>query len=270
MVVLMPAGLPETEERRLISEMLVKLARSRGRRGARTTDAALMERAQALSRQWLGGRAVPESVRWVPTMTTRWASCSPGSREIRISESLRDVPAYVLDYVLVHELAHLVVPGGHPPEFWELVRTFPRTERAMGDISGGARRRLRSARRGRGRPHRPRRIVAGAPGPHRFRSRSAARRKHRPPPVRAGTSRSRPRRRIARTRRAAGRSRRRVRVLTRAAGRGVATVRRALGAHGLAHAPPQLGGLAGLPRPQLEPHEGGEGLLGGTAGGSAA
>ena len=138
-VVLMPAGLPETEERRLISEMLVKLARSRGRRGARTTDAALMERAQALSRQWLGGRAVPESVRWVPTMTTRWASCSPGSREIRISESLRDVPAYVLDYVVVHELAHLVVPGGHPPEFWELVRTFPRTERAMGYLEAYSR-----------------------------------------------------------------------------------------------------------------------------------
>ena len=138
-VVLMPAGLPGTEERRLISEMLVKLARSRGRRGARTTDAALMERAQALSRQWLGGRAVPESVRWVPTMTTRWASCSPGSREIRISESLRDVPAYVLDYVVVHELAHLVVPGGHPPEFWELVRTFPRTERAMGYLESYSR-----------------------------------------------------------------------------------------------------------------------------------
>ena len=43
-----------------------------------------------------------------------------------------------------------------------------------------------------------------------------------------------------------------------------------LGAHGLAHAAPQFGGLAGLPRPQLEPHEGGEGLLGGTAGGPAA
>lgn len=49
-----------------------------------------------------------------------------------MSETLRDVPAYVLDYVLVHELAHLVVPGGHPPEFWEVVRGYPRTERAMG------------------------------------------------------------------------------------------------------------------------------------------
>lgn len=138
-VVLMPAGLPRSKERQLISDMLAKLGRSGGRRGARASDAELMERARGLSRTWLGGRAVPESVRWVPAMTTRWASCSPGSREIRISESLRDVPAYVLDYVLVHELAHLVIPGGHPPEFWELVRSFPRTERAMGYLEAYSR-----------------------------------------------------------------------------------------------------------------------------------
>ena len=138
-VVLMPAGLPRSQERGLISDMLVKLARTSGRRTTRASDAELMERAQGLSRKWLGGRAVPESVRWVPAMTTRWASCSPGSREIRISEALRDVPAYVLDYVVVHELAHLVVPGGHPPEFWELVRSFPRTERAMGYLEAYSR-----------------------------------------------------------------------------------------------------------------------------------
>lgn len=138
-VVLMPAGLPRSDERRLIADMLAKLARSGGRRRTRASDAELMERAQELSTKWLGGRAVPASVRWVPAMTTRWASCSPGSREIRISESLRGVPAYVLDYVVVHELAHLVVPGGHPPEFWALVRHFPRTERAMGYLEAYSR-----------------------------------------------------------------------------------------------------------------------------------
>ena len=49
------------------------------------------------------------------------------------------MPAYVLDYVVVHELAHLVVPGGHPPEFWELVRRYPRTERAMGYLEAYSR-----------------------------------------------------------------------------------------------------------------------------------
>ena len=49
------------------------------------------------------------------------------------------MPAYVLDYVVVHELAHLVVPGGHPPEFWEAVRGYPRTERAMGYLEAYSR-----------------------------------------------------------------------------------------------------------------------------------
>ena len=139
MVVLMPAGLPRTEERRLISDMLTRLRRSGRRAGVTASDEDLMRRATALSTAWLDGRPRPTAVRWVSAMTTRWASCSPGSREIRISEALRDVPAYVLDYVVVHELAHLVVPGGHSPQFWEAVRRYPRTERAMGYLEAYAR-----------------------------------------------------------------------------------------------------------------------------------
>lgn len=135
----MPAGLPRTEERRLISDMLRRLARSSRRAGSSANDDDLLRRATALSGRWLDGAARPSGVRWVPAMTTRWASCSPDSGRIRISESLRDVPAYVLDYVLVHELAHLVVPGGHPPEFWTAVHRYPRTERAMGYLEAYAR-----------------------------------------------------------------------------------------------------------------------------------
>lgn len=138
MVVLMPAGLGRAEERRLISDMLTRLHRSRRRATATSSDADLVRRATALSAEWLDGRPRPAVVRWVPEMTTRWASCSPGSGEVRISESLRDVPVYVLDYVLIHELAHLIVPGGHTPQFWSAVRRYPRTERAMGYLEAYA------------------------------------------------------------------------------------------------------------------------------------
>ncbi|WP_309234190.1 M48 family metallopeptidase [Dietzia sp. SYD-A1] len=138
-VVLMPAGLPRAEERRLVADMLSRLRRSARRSGARASDEDLMRRAASLSDRWMDGRARPGSIRWVPAMTTRWASCSPASGEIRVSEALREVPAYVLDYVVVHELAHLVVPGGHTPDFWEVVRRYPRTERAMGFLEAHSR-----------------------------------------------------------------------------------------------------------------------------------
>jgi hypothetical protein len=68
-------------------------------------------------------------------MRTRWASCTPAEGTIRISERLRDAPGWVVDYVLVHELVHLLVPG-HGQDFWELVRRYPRTERAIGYLEG--------------------------------------------------------------------------------------------------------------------------------------
>jgi predicted metal-dependent hydrolase len=88
-----------------------------------------------LSARHLGNRAVPKSVRWVPPMRTRWASCTPADGTIRVSERLREVPSWVLDYVLVHELTHLLVPG-HGPNFWKLVRDYPRTDRAVGYLEG--------------------------------------------------------------------------------------------------------------------------------------
>ena len=61
----------------------------------------------------------------------RWGSCTPADGAIRISNRLAAEPSWVLDYVIVHELAHLDVPG-HGPAFWSLVRRYPRTERAIG------------------------------------------------------------------------------------------------------------------------------------------
>ena len=64
-------------------------------------------------------------------MTARWGSCTPSTGEIRISTRLAAFPDWVIDYVIVHELAHIEV-GGHDDEFWRLVNRYPRAERAIG------------------------------------------------------------------------------------------------------------------------------------------
>jgi predicted metal-dependent hydrolase len=59
---------------------------------------------------------------------TRWGSAS---RKGTLSFSWRLVmcPPWVLDYVVVHELAHLKI-GGHPPSFWRLVERYVPASRA--------------------------------------------------------------------------------------------------------------------------------------------
>jgi predicted metal-dependent hydrolase len=125
------------DEQHWVAEMLRRLERSEARRRSpgHASDDALMARCRQLSARYLGGRPQPASVRWVPPMRTRWGSATPADGTIRISERLRDAPAWVVDYVLVHELAHLIVPG-HGPKFWELVRGYPRTDRAIGFLEG--------------------------------------------------------------------------------------------------------------------------------------
>lgn len=137
LVVLIPAGMSRAEERHWVAEMERKLQRTETRRASpsRESDGALLARCAQLSARYLDRSVLPASVRWVPPMRTRWASCTPADTTIRVSERLRDVPAWVLDYVLVHELAHLR-EAGHNARFWELVRRYPKTERAIGYLEG--------------------------------------------------------------------------------------------------------------------------------------
>ena len=132
-MVLIPARMSEAEEQRWVNVMLDKLAAQESKRAL--GDAELAERAQRLSDQYFDGRARPVSVRWVTNQNTRWGSCTPAEGSIRLSHRLQGMPEYVVDYVLVHELAHLLVPG-HGPRFWELLTAYPRTERARGYLEG--------------------------------------------------------------------------------------------------------------------------------------
>ncbi|MYV45056.1 M48 family metallopeptidase [Streptomyces sp. SID2888] len=132
-VVLIPARMSEAEEQRWVTVMLDKLAAQENKRVI--GDAQLAERAERLSAEYFEGRARPTSVRWVTNQNTRWGSCTPSEGSIRLSHRLQGMPEYVVDYVLLHELAHLLVPG-HGPRFWRLLEAYPRTERARGYLEG--------------------------------------------------------------------------------------------------------------------------------------
>lgn len=134
-VVLIPAQFSGAEEREWVDKMVARLA-ARERKGH--TDEALYERAQQLAERFLPEHphaASPAVVRWVRNQNGRWGSCTPADRSIRISDRIQTFPDWVIDYVILHELAHLVV-ANHNAQFWALVGRYPRAERARGYLEG--------------------------------------------------------------------------------------------------------------------------------------
>jgi len=138
-VVAIPAHFSRAQEAEWVRRMLdkLKVQGDRPSKGGRrpATDSALASHAAELSALYLGGRAVPTSVRWVSNQNSRWGSATPADGSIRLSDKLRPMPQWVIDYVLLHELAHLLV-AGHNAAFWKLLEAYPETARAKAFLEG--------------------------------------------------------------------------------------------------------------------------------------
>lgn len=129
-VVRIPAGLNPTQEQETVNNLLLALERQTRRRSL-NADRSLAERAAELNRKYFDGKLKLNSIEYVTNQQRRYGSCTPATASIRISDRLATMPAWVLDYVIVHELAHLR-EGNHSPTFWKLVNRYPLSERARG------------------------------------------------------------------------------------------------------------------------------------------
>ena len=128
-VVQIPARMTRAEEAEWVEKMVRRVLA--GERRRLRSDDDLLARASRLSARYLDGRAKPAAVRWVDNQQRRWGSCTPEDGSIRLSRRLAQMPDYVIDYVLLHELAHLIEPG-HGSAFGALMAAYPKLERAEG------------------------------------------------------------------------------------------------------------------------------------------
>ncbi|NUS72256.1 MAG: M48 family metallopeptidase [Corynebacteriales bacterium] len=134
-IVLIPDKFTQAEERDWVGRMVQRLETKRTRKFS--SDKQLMNRAAELAKRYLANAVEPTSVRWVKNQRGRWGSCTPADRTIRLSHRLAEMPSWVIDYVLLHELVHLIVPG-HGEKFWKLVDNYPSAQRARGYLEGVA------------------------------------------------------------------------------------------------------------------------------------
>jgi len=133
-VVVVPVHLRGTERDQMVDDLARRLTRHRPH--LHSSDDLLESRAAQLGRRYLDGVS-PNSIRWSTAQNKRWGSCTLETGEIRISERLRVAPDWVLDAVIVHELAHLLEPN-HSPRFRALESRYPRRNDADAFLEGYA------------------------------------------------------------------------------------------------------------------------------------
>ena len=128
--ILAPARATDAELAPIIEKLKGRLIRHK-ERGETADDKDLARRAAELNREYFGGKLRLSEIRYVTNQQHRYGSCTPATGVIRISHRLAATPSWVRDYVIVHELAHLL-EANHGARFWKLVNRYPKVERARG------------------------------------------------------------------------------------------------------------------------------------------
>lgn len=131
-IIVVPERMSDSDVARHAHELIVRLDR---RAGKQVSDAQLVARARLLRDRYLPGAPLPTTIVWSARQRARWGSCTPSTEAIRLSTRLRGMPQYVIDCVLLHELAHLLV-ADHGPGFKALVNRYSEHDRAEAFLAG--------------------------------------------------------------------------------------------------------------------------------------
>lgn len=139
LVVVVPERMTGRQRKELIPGLVERYLLKEARQRPPRCDQEITQRAIDLYRTYVaphteqGEPAI--GARWVSNMTSRWGSCTTETGEIRVSDRLQVMPTWVLDYVLLHEVVHLV-EREHNQRFWEMVNAHDESIRARGFLEG--------------------------------------------------------------------------------------------------------------------------------------
>lgn len=130
MYVRAPANMPEERLGEVIRDFQIRWEKQRVKRELNSRE-DLEEIGQRLNKKYFDGKIKIASIKYVTNQHKQFGSCNYRKRTIRLSHHLIKMPEWVRDYVIIHELAHIIEPN-HSKSFWELVSRYKLTERAKG------------------------------------------------------------------------------------------------------------------------------------------
>lgn len=136
MILSIPERLSRQEEQEWIEKMGRRLT-ERQAAAARRQQESLEALARQMNERYLDGEAAFTSIAWSDSQKRIFGSCTSKKKTLRISQELQHMPKWVLAYVVLHELAHLIHPD-HSRKFWLLVMRYPLADKARGFLLGWA------------------------------------------------------------------------------------------------------------------------------------
>ena len=125
----LPEGMNKSDEKKFIDKMIIWGERVKNKKKL-SNDSQLFKRAEILNKKYFNGK-LDFSIKFVSNQKSKFGSCAIRKKSIRISDRLTEMPQWVQDYVIVHELAHILYPN-HSKKFWEKVNDYKYAERARG------------------------------------------------------------------------------------------------------------------------------------------
>ena len=125
-----PVDIPEAHLEKIINNFKVRFERQRLKKELNEKE-DLTDIAQRLNERYFADKLKINSIEYVTNQSRKFGCCSYKTRNIRISHRLITMPEWVRDYVILHEMAHLIEPN-HSKLFWDIVSRYKLTERAKG------------------------------------------------------------------------------------------------------------------------------------------
>lgn len=125
-----PYRIPDAHLEKIITQFKERFQRKQLREELNRKE-ELMAVFDRLNEKYFENKLKLTAIEYVTNQQHRFGCCNYRTAHIRISHRLSMMPEWVRDYVIVHEMAHLIEPN-HGQVFWDIVKRYELAERAKG------------------------------------------------------------------------------------------------------------------------------------------
>src|SRR3989338_9467139 len=125
-----PAALSPERLETIVADFKIKFEKKRIKDNLERNE-PLKSIADRLNKKYFSGELKIHSIEYSTNHNSKFGCCLCRAGDIRISHKVGLMPKWVRDYVIIHEMAHLLEPN-HGKAFWNLVSRYKFSERAKG------------------------------------------------------------------------------------------------------------------------------------------